>query len=301
MGTSAPADPLKGAHPLIPSWVPDGNVPPTDVGPAGTPTADTDTATSSPADGAVADTSAVFLRPRSRVSSAIRITSTGGGATAGRGSVPGRRSRRPPPTTAGHLRKAVSQYIAARGGPGGVTRRLGVAVDVGARLYQALERIARNGLDAALQQLGLQLNERSAGAVADALITLVCEESVPNIAGVLDESLARAACDETLIALYQQGVTLATLTPEQVPAVIQSFAVNAACLLITREIATTIIDRPRTEAQVQTLQSTLRSVIESSMRMQLPAPRASDYTVQEIRSAVAEAYQNAFQILRATT
>lgn len=296
MGTSAAPDPLTGNHPLIPRWVP--NETPTGDG---TVAGSDGNATPEPqsGDAPVVNMGTVFRMPRSTLTSAIRISSTGGAGSGGRRRSGGRRSRRTAPSAGGRVRKAVSQYISARGGPASVARRLGVAVDVGARLYQVLDRIARQGLETALREFGTEINERSAGAVADALITLVCEEAAPNIGGVLDESLARAACDETLIALYQQGLTLTTLTPEQIPAVIQAFAVNAACLLIAREIGTELVDRPRTESETRDLQAILHSVVESSMRMNLPAGDVSNHTIRDVRTAVRDAYQDAFQILRA--
>jgi len=187
--------------------------------------------------------------------------------------------------------------VGARGGPAGVAQRLGLASDIGARLFEALDRIARDGFDAALAALGLRLDERSAGAVADALMTLVCAEAAGAIEGVLDENMARCACDETFISLYEQGISLTSLTPEDVPAVIQSFAINAASLLITRDIATMVVDSPRTEEESRTLQMTLKSVIESSMRLELPA--ASGRTIRQVRDAIGRSYRDAFQILQA--
>lgn len=236
------------------------------------------------------------------MTSAIRLTSTGssrGGSSAG-GAKGGRRGRSGGRATpSGQISKAISQYVGARGGPAGVAQRLGLASAVGARLFEALDRIARDGFDAALAALGLRLDERSAGAVADALMTLVCAEAVGAIEGVLDENMARCACDETFISLYEQGISLTSLTPEAVPEVIRSFAINAASLLITRDIFTTVIDLPRTEEESRTLQTTLNAVIESSMRLELPTTGTGSYTVREVRDAIGRSYRNAFQILKA--
>lgn len=294
MGTSAGANPVTGNHPLIPAWIPDEQ-------PA------TDQSGDVPADGAanpsqptgpnnVASAPQQFSDPRSTMTSAVRLSSTGslrGGGGGGAGL--GRSGTRATP--AGRVRKAISQYVGARGGPAGVAQRLGLASDIGARLFEALDRIARDGFDAALAALGLRLDERSAGAVADALMTLVCAEAAGAIEGVLDENMARCACDETFISLYEQGISLTSLTPEDVPAVIQSFAINAASLLITRDIATMVVDSPRTEEESRTLQMTLKSVIESSMRLELPA--ASGRTIRQVRDAIGRSYRDAFQILQA--
>jgi hypothetical protein len=130
-------------------------------------------------------------------------------------------------------------------------------------------------------------------------MTLVCEDAALGLEGILDESMARAACDETFISLYEQGILLSELRPEQVPDVIRSFAINAACLMITRDIATSLIDRPRTEQEVGSLQNTLQSVIASSMLLELPSSAVSETTIGELRRSIASAYDNAFRILGA--
>ncbi|MHB8391239.1 MAG: hypothetical protein ACYDA1_00075 [Vulcanimicrobiaceae bacterium] len=197
------------------------------------------------------------------------------------------------------MSKAVAKYVGARQGPAGAANRLNVAADVGARLYQVLDRIARNGLDNALEMFGARPSENSVAAIADALMTLVCLGGAGDLVGILDESMARAACDETFIELYESGSSLANLTPDQVPKVIQSFAVNAACLLITREIGTAVVDRPRTENESRDLQSSLKSIISSAMSLNL-APRTSgEYTIRELRDAISGAYRDAFRIISA--
>jgi len=197
------------------------------------------------------------------------------------------------------VQRAIGGYVRARGGAEGIARRLSLASDVGARLYEALDRIARDGFDAALAALGIELNDRSVSAIADALMSLVCDAGAGALDGILDVSMARAACDETFIALYERGASLTALTVESVPGVIQSFAVNAACLLITRDIATTIVDNPRTETESRDLQSTLKAVVESSMQLNLPSRTSAGYTIRDIRHAITTSYQDAFQILLA--
>lgn len=310
MGTSAAADPVRGEHPLLPAWLQDQDEDQRDASNHTVPAAASDESPSGADDsqGAgggsqnrpVLNAGQQFADPRSNITGAIRLISTGAGAgTPHGGRRGGRGARRTAQTPESRIRKGVSQYIATRGGPAGAARRLGVAVDIGARLFDALDRIARDGFDAALTALGLSVSDRSAAAIADSLITLVCEDATRGIDGILDESMARAACDETFIALYQEGISLASLSPDQVPMVIQNFAVNAACLLITREIGTAIIDRPRTEEQARTLQSTLKSVIESSLRIELPNRGAGSFTIRDFRDAIKNAYENAFRILRA--
>ncbi len=288
MGTSAASSPVSGNPPLIPSWVA-GDYPVELQGdePSETPAESEPSTRPDPA-------ARRFSSARSHIGSAIRLTSTGGGS--GGGATAARRSAQTP---RGHVRKAVQSYVSALGGSRGVATRLGVAVDVGARLFQVLDRVAREGLEAALHAFGRSLNETSAGAVADALMTLVCEDAALGLEGILDESMARAACDETFISLYEQGILLSELRPEQVPDVIRSFAINAACLMITRDIATSLIDRPRTEQEVGSLQNTLQSVIASSMLLELPSSAVSETTIGELRRSIASAYDNAFRILGA--
>jgi hypothetical protein len=296
MGTSVGASPVSGAHPLIPDWV--SNDHPVEL-PADTGSGPTGPVLSSP--NQVVDASRRFANPRSMMSSAVRLTSTGALMGGGHGGSGGRhragRGTRNTPTT--QVRKAVGQYVSARGGPSGITGRLGVAVDVGARLFMVLERIAREGFEAALSTLAVTLTEQSAGAIADALMNLVCGDAAANLEGILDESMARCACDETFIELYQQGISLTNITVDLVPDIIRSFATNAACLLITHEIGTMLVDRPRTEQESRTLQSTLRSVVEMSMRLELPVTPTSNHTVRDVREAISIAYRDAFQILQA--
>jgi hypothetical protein len=284
MGTSAGANPVTGKHPLIPSWIPDEL-------PSGNQDFDHN------ADAVRQSVAPPLTTARRSASAAIRLISTGGGSPGGGGQ--GRGSARRARTPQGQVANAVGQYVLARGGSAGVSRRLGLATDIGARLFDALDRIARDGFDTALDALGIDLNEHSAGAVADALMTLVCDGAAGDIAGVLDENMARCACNETFISLLQQGVSLTALTAADVPAVIQSFAANAACLLITRDIFTSAVNSPRTEEEVRTLETTLKAVVETSMRLELPAGGPGTYTIRDVRGAIDRSYRDAFQILQA--
>jgi len=296
VGTSAAAGSISGNHPLIPQWIADE--PPADVVANDAP-ADDNRGLRDSENGPV-NSAQRFSNARSSMTSAIRLASTGrlvggsrdgtsrGGGGGGRGQTPRQR-----------VRKAVAQYVAARGGPAGVASRLGVALNVGARLYQVLDRVARDGLDAALQALGIVVDVNSAGAVADALMTLVCADAAAGLEGLLDESLARVACDETFIELYQNNKRLSQLSPQDVPDVVRSFATNAATMLITREIGASLIDRPRTEEESRAMRSTLRSVIESSIRLELPGGASNSYTVRDVREAINVAYRDAFRILGA--
>ena len=284
MGTSAPSTPPSGAHPLVPAWVSDEHpidLPEDERDIGGRPVP-------APVD------ARRFSSARRQMTSAIRLSSTGGGSGTAAGG-----GRRPARTPRDRVRKAVQHYVSALGGSRGVVNRLGLAVDVGARLFQVLDRVAREGLEAALKAFGRSLDEQSAGAVADALMTLVCEDTALGLEGVLDESMARAACDETFIGLYEQGIRIADLKPEQVADVIRAFAINAACLMITRDIASSLVDRPRTEEEARSLQSTLESVIASSMRLELPTVDGAPYTIREVRDAISAAYNDAFRILGA--
>lgn len=292
MGTSAPSGPVSGNHPLIPGWVSDDH--PVDLPNDGPRDAADD---QEQAAGAPVDMARRFAGARSNISSAIRLASTGTGAVGGSGG--GGRRGRQAAKPRDRVQRAVQQYVSALGGSRGVASRLGVAVNVGARLFQVLDRVARDGLEAALRAFGRVVDEQSAGAVADALMTLVCEDAAVGLEGILDESMARAACDETFIGLYERGVRISELTPEQVPDVICSFAINAACLMITRDIATALVDRPRTEEEARTLHTTLESVIASSMRLELPTLGPTTYTIRDIREAIGAAYNDAFRILGA--
>jgi hypothetical protein len=293
MGTSAAAGSISGNHPLIPQWIADE--PPADVVADDPPTDDNQ---GRDRENGPVNSAQRFSNARSSMTSAIRLASTGrlvGGSRDGTSRGGGGRGQTP----RHRVRKAVAQYVAARGGPARVASRLGVALNVGARLYQVLDRVARDGLDAALQALGIVVDANSAGAVADALMTLVCADAAAGLEGLLDESLARVACDETFIELYQNNKRLSELTPQDVPDVVRSFATNAATMLITREIGASLIDRPRTEEESRTLRSTLRSVIESSIRLELPGGTSDNYTVSDVREAINVAYHDAFRILGA--
>jgi adenosyl cobinamide kinase/adenosyl cobinamide phosphate guanylyltransferase len=241
----------------------------------------------------------VFGPARRTLTSAIRGVSTGGGGGGGSERRHGRRSSGRVVDPVRQTRKALSKYIQARGGPKRTALRLDLATGVGARLFVALDRIAREGFDAALAGIGVTVNEQGAGALVDALTTLVLENAAEGLDGILDESMARAACIETFIALYESGLSITELSAEQVPSIVRSFAINAAAILVSKEIGTALVDRPRTEEQVRDLQSTLRSVIDASMQMELPTA-GSEYTIRDVRSAISKAYENAFRILRAS-
>jgi hypothetical protein len=193
------------------------------------------------------------------------------------------------------MRKAIAHYVTARGGGAGVANRLELAVRVGDRLHRVLERVASEGVERALKEFGVRLDETSAGAVADALMTLVLGDEAAELEGVVDESLARAACSQTFMALYKDGKTLAELTAVDVPDVVRSFAVNAAMGLLIREIGSNLYDKPSTEKDVSEILSIMRSVVASSVKLHLPtddAPR-----IRDIRETIRSAYRDAFNIL----
>jgi hypothetical protein len=294
MGTSSGSDPIKGNHPLLPRWIAQQEL---EKRPAGTQAGsdDLDSGTE-PAKDAV-NFGSLFTSSRRNISSAIRTLSAGGFGAGRRGRTP--RSGSPEATARRQIRRAVAQYVGARGGAARTAQRLSVATNVGAHLFLVLDQIARAGLDAALKDLGVSLNERTVGALVDALVTLVRENGDEGLVGILDESMARAACIETFIEVYESEMSLTALTPDQVPLILRSFAVNAATLLVSREIGTSLVDKPRTEGEVREMQSTLRSVIESSIQIELPSTNSGQHTVRDVRDAILHAYENSFRILRA--
>lgn len=171
---------------------------------------------------------------------------------------------------------------------------MGVAVDVGASLFVALDSIARDGVEAALRALNIggAIGSGPAGIV-DSLMTLVCGEGTP---GSLDQGIARHACDELFIEMYDAGVTLETLAVEQVPIFIQMFAAEAAYAQIERDIADKIIDVPRNEAEAISLQRTLRDLVGEAIKLELPIEPSSRHTIADVREAIASAYRSAFVV-----
>jgi hypothetical protein len=298
VGTSLAASAARGNHPLIPAWLRDDESAGAEADPGASGT--------QPDGGVVVPVGSpqrpdvnfarTFAPARSAISRTIGYVSTGGSnPRGGRGQRGGGRQR----SAQQRARSAIGQYVRARGGASRVAGRLSIATDVAARLYDALDRIARDGFDAALAALGISLDDRSASAMADALMSLVIDADAASLDGILDVSDARAACDETFISLYEQGHTFSTITSDLVPGIIKTFAVNAACLLITREIGTSVVDRPRTENDSLSVQATIRSVVEAAVSLELPQ-RSDRLSIRDVRTAIRSAYRGAFRILSAS-
>jgi len=308
MGSSRGPKGISGSSPIVPTFVLDQY--PVEI--PGEP--DSPEARSRPNTPAIQPNPGRFAQARRDMSAAMRIMSTGqlrsrpggGGPTGGGGggSGGGGRLRRPSgggtrrraQSSKSRVRRALAGYTRALGTPENVARRLGAAVDVGARLFNALDQIARDGIEAALRQLHLD-SALGGGpaAMVDAIMTLVCGE---NTAGSLDESLARHACDEMFMNMYGSGATLETLQPNQVPALIRSFAIEAVYAQIERDIATDILEVPKSEDDARQMQHELRDIIGDSIRLELPNEAETRYTVGQVREAIALSYRDAFQIFR---
>lgn len=282
MGTSAPVDPITGLHPLIPGWLPVGDPIPTHP----------------PNDGSLPAVDVMppraFTPARINIAGAVRLQSSGE-ARGPSGSGRTRRGTRSSPSPHRSMRKAIAHYVTARGGGAGVANRLELAVRVGDRLHRILEQVASKGVERALKEFGVHLDEASAGALADALMTLVLGNEAAELEGVVDESLARASCSQTFMALYKDGKSLAELTAVDVPDIVRSFVINAAMGLLIREVGSNIYDKPSTEKDVSEVLSIMRSVVGSSVKLHLPTGDAPK--VRDIRETIRSAYRDAFNIL----
>ena len=283
MGTSNPFGGQGSGKPLVPSWMGDDGISPSDpvsTEPDGQPAEEPAPPSDIPMPPPYRPIPTVV--DPNRFSSArynfSRFASSGG-------------------TDRKSLGRAVSRYVRSSAESAGIAARMGSSRGAGSRLLNFLSDVTANGGTAALRAMNLSvLAGRPIEEIFLGLVDYICPDG-----GSVDEGIAREAFIETIADLAEAGVTdLDSLTTDQMQTVFEIYATNAIEARLCNDIGMNLITFPASNREVAQVQAQLHDFIQRAVADALTIASASTATLtpDRVLEFVEGIYKQAFIILK---
>jgi hypothetical protein len=166
------------------------------------------------------------------------------------------------------------------------------------RIYGFLQDLRQSGVQQALTDLGL---DNLVGQLPEVALSALTDVFCPP-GGTIDESIAREAWDEAVLALSEQGVAdVALLTPEQWQSVLTEFMTNSIQLRIFNDIGPEGISLPRDIQAINQIQYDLHELIRGAVDDAIGNRMDGGQTIPqaEAQAIIDDIYDRAFGYLEA--
>lgn len=284
MGTSNKYRGPKGSNPLIPSWLGDADgvpppapVPPPESPPVtpqlpGMPEAPEPKPAPRPA---APDKPSHLTGPRR----AFNTFASGGGGS--------------------YLRRALSDYV--RKGIGGTKNaviRMGPSRHAARSLYQFVQNVNADGLEAALASLSRSdLFGKSSSEVLAALTDAICPDG-----GLIDDAIAREAWDEAVLFTLENGTEdISTMSEEDWEALFCDFVSRSIEMKVFNDIGNKGVILPESIADVNQVEQDLHVLIGEAVIETIGDTFSNNERLDEnqIKAIVDDVYAQAFSYISA--
>lgn len=198
---------------------------------------------------------------------------------------------------AGHLRKAVSDYV--RKGTGGsrtAAQRMGSSSQTAGRIQGFVRDVQQSGIGKAFERLGIK---DLAGQTPDQALTALTNAICPP-GGTIDDGIPRYAWEQTLLDLAEQGTAdITQLSPEQWNALVPDFLARSIEARLLNDIGNESLKLPQTVEGINHAEAELHQMISGAVEDAIGGRlgQGQDIPSGEIRGIMDDIYQRSYAYL----
>lgn len=197
----------------------------------------------------------------------------------------------------GSLKKSLSRYVSkGTGGGRTATRRMGSAIPAVSRAISFAQGVARDGIDKALSQLGL---DNLIGQPAEQALAVLTDVFCPP-GGPIDQAIAREAWDEAVLELTELEIDdIKDVTPEQWNGLVVDFISRTIETKVINDVGSKAISLPQDVQAINQLQSDLHQIIYGAVTDAIGDRLGVGQTVdqKDIQGMVVDIYDRSFTYL----
>jgi hypothetical protein len=195
------------------------------------------------------------------------------------------------------LRNSLSSYVSkGTGGGRTATRRMGASIPSVGRAIDFVQGVARDGIDKALANLGL---ENLIGQPAEQALAILTDVFCP-AGGPIDQAIAREAWDEAVLELTDLEIDdIKDITPEQWQGLVVDFISRTIETKVINDVGSKGISLPEDVQAINQLQSDLHEIIHGAVTDAIGDRLDVGQTIdqKEIQGIVVDIYDRSFTYL----
>ena len=195
------------------------------------------------------------------------------------------------------LKNSLSSYVSkGTGGGRTATRRMGSALPSVGRAISFVQDVARNGVEKALSQLGL---DNLIGQPAEQALAVLTDVFCPP-GGPIDQAIAREAWDDAELELTELEIDdIKNVTPEQWNGLVIDFISHTIETKVINDVGSKGISLPQDVQAINQLQSDLHQIIYGAVTDAIGDRLGVGQTIdqKDIQSMVVDIYDRSFSYL----
>jgi len=197
----------------------------------------------------------------------------------------------------GSLKSSLSKYVSkGTGGSRMATRRMGASIPSVRKAIGFVQDIARDGINKALSQLGL---DNLIGQPAEQALAVLTDVFCP-AGGPIDQAIAREAWDEAVLELTELEIDdINNVTPEQWNELVVDFISRTIEAKVISDVGNKGISLPQDVQAINQLQSDLHQIIHGAVTDAIGDRLGVGQTIsqKDIQEIVVDIYDRSFAYL----